>query len=121
MAEVSKWMIDPNDAVMLLIDHQSGLFNWSRTSTCRTPPTSPHSRRCQARQAPDLHHGLGARRPERPLIPEIHAHNPDAVYIPRTGQINAWDNGVGRGDSADRAHDPHHRRHAHSVCMAFPL
>src|SRR5207247_11166709 len=30
--------------------------------------------------------------PKGPLIPEIHQHNPDAVYIPRTGQINAWDN-----------------------------
>ena len=27
-----------------------------------------------------------------PLIPEIHHFNPGAVYIPRTGQINAWDN-----------------------------
>jgi hypothetical protein len=27
----NQWMIDPNDAVMLLIDHQSGL-NWSETS-----------------------------------------------------------------------------------------
>src|SRR3981081_3755221 len=24
----------------------------------------------------------------------IHQFNPDAVYIPRTGQINAWDNPV---------------------------
>ena len=30
--------------------------------------------------------------PNGPLIPEIHEYNPDAVYIPRTGQINAWDN-----------------------------
>jgi hypothetical protein len=30
--------------------------------------------------------------PNGPLIPEIHQFNPDAVYIPRTGQINAWDN-----------------------------
>ena len=30
--------------------------------------------------------------PNGPLIPEIHQYNPDAVYIPRTGQINAWDN-----------------------------
>jgi hypothetical protein len=28
MAEVNKWMIDPNDAVMLLIDHQSGLVHY---------------------------------------------------------------------------------------------
>ena len=26
MANVNKWMIDPRDAVLLLIDHQSGLF-----------------------------------------------------------------------------------------------
>lgn len=30
MAETNKWMIDPNDAVMLLIDHQSGLFHFER-------------------------------------------------------------------------------------------
>jgi len=30
--------------------------------------------------------------PNGPLIPEIHEYNKDAVYIPRTGQINAWDN-----------------------------
>ena len=30
--------------------------------------------------------------PNGPLIPEIHQANPEAVYIPRTGQINAWDN-----------------------------
>src|SRR5207244_7654384 len=30
--------------------------------------------------------------PNGPLIPEIHKFNPEAVYIARTGQINAWDN-----------------------------
>jgi len=30
MAEINKWMIDPNDTVMLLIDHQSGLFQLVR-------------------------------------------------------------------------------------------
>ena len=30
--------------------------------------------------------------PNGPLIPEIHEANPEAIYIPRTGQINAWDN-----------------------------
>lgn len=34
MAKVNKWMIDPQDAVMLLIDHQSG-YRITRTSlTC---------------------------------------------------------------------------------------
>ncbi|MOA23678.1 Isochorismatase family protein [compost metagenome] len=30
--------------------------------------------------------------PNGPLIPEIHQHAPHAVYVPRTGQINTWDN-----------------------------
>lgn len=30
--------------------------------------------------------------PNGPLIPEVHDNNPNAVYIGRTGQINAWDN-----------------------------
>ena len=27
-----------------------------------------------------------------PLIPEVHKYAPHAVYVPRTGQINTWDN-----------------------------
>ena len=30
MPPANNWMIDPNDAVMLLIDHQSGLFQLAR-------------------------------------------------------------------------------------------
>jgi hypothetical protein len=32
---LNKWMIDPNDAVMLLIDHQSGLFQLVFLIWCR--------------------------------------------------------------------------------------
>ena len=42
----NQWMIDPNDAVMLLIDHQSGL-NWSETSIYQLfARTQARSRRC---------------------------------------------------------------------------
>ena len=30
MANVNKWMIDPRDAVLLLIDHQSGLLQLAK-------------------------------------------------------------------------------------------
>jgi hypothetical protein len=30
--------------------------------------------------------------PNGPMIPEIHEYAPHAQYIPRTGQVNAWDN-----------------------------
>ena len=46
----------------------------------------------QVRRHPDLHHASVPDGPNGPLIPDIHEANPDAVYIPRTGQINAWDN-----------------------------
>jgi len=87
-------MLDPDDSVILLIDHQSGLFN-----TVRDVPV------------PDLRHYVTAIAktatllnipvittasvpdgPNGPLIPEIHIHAPHAVYVPRTGQINTWDN-----------------------------
>jgi nicotinamidase-related amidase len=90
----NKWAIDPDDAVMLLIDHQSGLFQ-----TVRDMEEQELRRRatCLAKAAklagvptfttasvPDGANG--------PLIPDIQKANPDAKYIPRTGQINAWDN-----------------------------
>jgi nicotinamidase-related amidase len=94
MAEVNKWMIDPDDAVMLLIDHQSGLFQLVRDidqPTLRAHVTAlakvAHLARVPAFTTASVPDG-----PNGPLIPEIHQHNPDAIYIPRTGQINAWDN-----------------------------
>jgi nicotinamidase-related amidase len=88
MSNTIDTMIDPNDAVLLLIDHQSGLFQLVRdielpalrsnvTALAKIPTFTTAS-------VPDG--------PNGPLIPEIHQHNPEAVYIPRTGQINAWDN-----------------------------
>ncbi|HEF4760252.1 TPA: isochorismatase family protein [Pseudomonas putida] len=87
-------MLDPNDAVILLIDHQSGLFNTVRdlpipdlrnyviaiakTATLLNIPVITTA------SVPDG--------PNGPLIPEIHQHAPHAVYVPRTGQINTWDN-----------------------------
>lgn len=87
-------MLDPDDAVILLIDHQSGLFNTVRdipipdlrnyviaiakTATLLNIPVITTA------SVPDG--------PNGPLIPEIHQHAPHAVYVPRTGQINTWDN-----------------------------
>lgn len=90
----NKWMIDPGDAVMLLIDHQSGLFQLVRDIDL--PVLRSHVR-ALAKVAylaglPTFTTASVPDGPNGPLIPEIHELNPDAVYIPRTGQINAWDN-----------------------------
>jgi nicotinamidase-related amidase len=94
MAEVNKWMIDPNDAVMLLIDHQSGLFQLVKDidlPRLRANVTAL-AKVSRLGKLPTFTTASVSDGPNGPLIPEIHEHNPDAVYIPRTGQINAWDN-----------------------------
>jgi nicotinamidase-related amidase len=90
----NRWMINPADAVMLLIDHQSGLFQLVRDID---QPTLRAHACCLAKVAhlgkiPTFTTASVPDGPNGPLIPEIHRLNPDAVYIPRTGQINAWDN-----------------------------
>jgi nicotinamidase-related amidase len=94
MSEVNKWMIDPNDAVMLLIDHQSGLFQLVKDidlPVLRSNVTALAKVACLAK-IPTITTASVPDGPNGPLIPEIHQCNPDAVYVPRTGQINAWDN-----------------------------
>jgi nicotinamidase-related amidase len=90
----NRWMIDPDDAVMLLIDHQSGLFQLVRDidqPTLRNHATAL-AKVAKFGKIPTFTTASVPDGPNGPLIPEIHQANPDAVYIPRTGQINAWDN-----------------------------
>ena len=90
----NKWMIDPADAIMLLIDHQSGLFQLVRDieqPVLRSNVTAL-AKVAHLAKIPTFTTASVPDGPNGPLIPEIHHFNPDAVYIPRTGQINAWDN-----------------------------
>jgi len=94
MAPANKWMIDPNDSVMLLIDHQSGLFQLVKDielPTLRAHVTAL-AKVAHLGKIPTFTTASVPDGPNGPLIPEIHRYNPDAVYIPRTGQIDAWDN-----------------------------
>lgn len=94
MSKTIKTMIDPNDAVMLLIDHQSGLFQLVADMDVLTLRHNVTALAKVARlgKVPTFTTASVPDGPNGPLIPEIHKYNPDAVYIPRTGQINAWDN-----------------------------
>lgn len=87
-------MLDPDDSVILLIDHQSGLFN-----TVRDVPIPDLrnyviaiAKTATLLNIPVITTASVPDGPNGPLIPEIHQHAPHAVYVPRTGQINAWDN-----------------------------
>jgi nicotinamidase-related amidase len=121
--KVNKWMIDPADAVMLLIDHQSGLFQLVKDielQELRANVTAlakvSHLARIPTFTTASVPDG-----PNGPLIPEIHQYNPDAVYIPRTGQINAWDNPTWvKAIEATKRKTLLMAGTLTSICMAFP-
>lgn len=123
MASTNKWMIDPSDAVMLLIDHQSGLFQLVRDIDL--PVLRSHvtalAKLSYLAKIPTFTTASVPDGPNGPLIPEIHQYNPDAVYIPRTGQINAWDNPAWvKAIKATKRKTLLIAGTLTSVCMAFP-
>lgn len=86
--------IDPADAVMLLIDHQSGLF---QTIGDMPMPELRSRAAALAKMAtlcklPVITTASVPQGPNGPLIPEIHQNAPHAKYVARKGEINAWDN-----------------------------
>ena len=87
-------MLDPDDTLMLLIDHQSGLFNTVRDISI--PDLRSYvvalAKTASLLNIPVLTTASVPDGPNGPLIPEIHKYAPHAQYIPRTGQINVWDN-----------------------------
>ncbi|MEW9901067.1 hydrolase, partial [Chitinivorax sp. PXF-14] len=87
-------VINPNDAAMLLIDHQSGLFQ-----TVGDMPMPELRQRAAAlakmatlAKLPVITTASVPQGPNGPLIPEIHENAPHAQYVARRGEINAWDN-----------------------------
>jgi len=87
-------IIDPNDAVMLLIDHQSGLFQ--TVNDMPMPKLRAHAaalaRMATLSKMPVITTASVPQGPNGPMIPEIHANAPHAKYVARKGEINAWDN-----------------------------
>jgi len=89
-----KLTIDPADAVMLLIDHQSGLFQ-----TVKDMPMPELRARAAAlakiatlSNLPVITSASVPQGPNGPMIPEIMQSAPHAKYVARKGEINAWDN-----------------------------
>jgi nicotinamidase-related amidase len=86
--------INPANAAMLLIDHQSGLFQ-----TVGDMPMPELRLRAAAlakmaslAKMPVITTASVPQGPNGPLIPEIHENAPHAQYVARKGEINAWDN-----------------------------
>lgn len=86
-------MIDVNDAAMLLIDHQSGLFqcindvDFLRIRDRAIALTEAAT----LVNMPVITTASVPQGPNGPLIPEIHEAAPHAVYVARRGEVNSWD------------------------------
>lgn len=87
--------IDPDNAAMLLIDHQSGLFNTVRdlnVRELRANAVTLANKVATLAKMPVITTASVPQGPNGPLIPEIHQVAPHAQYVARKGQINSWDN-----------------------------
>lgn len=85
--------IDPSDAVMLLIDHQSGLFQVVKDIPLlelRANVTAL-AKAATAEKIPVITSASVPQGPNGPLIPEVHQFAPHVQYIARRGEINVWD------------------------------
>lgn len=115
--------INPDESTMLLIDHQSSLFQ-----LVKDIPVPDLRRNAIALakvaallQIPVITSASVPDGPNGPLIPEIHQAAPHAQYIGRRGEINVWDSpdfvsaveAIGRKTLIIAGT-------LTSVCMAFP-
>jgi nicotinamidase-related amidase len=87
-------MLNPDDVIILFIDHQSGLFQLVKD-------LEQEELRCnivglaklaKLMKIPAIATASVPDGPNGPMIPEIKEILPNAIYVPRHGQINAWDN-----------------------------
>jgi nicotinamidase-related amidase len=86
--------LDKDNAAVLLVDHQSGLLSLVRDIE---PDKFKNNVLALADLAsyfrlPTILTTSFENGPNGPLVPELKAAFPDAPYIARPGQINAWDN-----------------------------
>jgi len=87
-------LLDPADTVILLLDHQAGLFQ-----TVKDVPVADLRRNvvmlaklASLMKIPVITTASEPNGTNGPLMPEIHQIAPHAVYVARKGEVNAWDN-----------------------------
>lgn len=86
--------LSKDDAAVLLVDHQSGLITLVQDYSPGEFKNNVLALADLAKyfKLPTILTTSFEDGPNGPLVPEIKAIFPDAPYIPRPGQINAWDN-----------------------------
>jgi nicotinamidase-related amidase len=87
-------LINTSDTVFLLLDHQAGLFQTVKDISVAElrANTVMLARLATLLKIPVITTASEPNGPNGPLMPEIHQFAPHAVYVPRKGEVNAWDN-----------------------------
>jgi nicotinamidase-related amidase len=87
-------LLDPNDAVVLLLDHQTGLFQ-----TVKDVPllelranTVALAKIAELAKMPIIYTASEPAGPNGPIMEELVAAAPSAKYVGRKGEVSAWDN-----------------------------
>ena len=87
-------LLDTSDSILLLLDHQAGLFQTVKdvgVAELRANVVML-AKLATLLKIPVITSASEPNGPNGPLMPEIHQFAPHAVYVPRKGEVNAWDN-----------------------------
>ena len=87
-------LLDASDAALLLLDHQTGLFQTVKDvgiTELRTN-TVMLAKLATMFNMPIITSASEPNGPNGPLMPELKQAAPNAIYVPRKGEVNAWDN-----------------------------
>ncbi len=83
-----------DDVLLLLLDHQSGLLQVVKDIpvTDLRANTAMLAKLATLLKIPVITTASVPDGPNGPLIPEVQEFAPHATYVPRRGEVNAWDN-----------------------------
>lgn len=87
-------LLDASDSVILLLDRQSGLFQTVKDISVAElrANTTMLAKLGTLLKIPVITTASEPNGPNGPLIPEIQEAAPQAAFVPRKGEVNAWDN-----------------------------
>jgi nicotinamidase-related amidase len=87
-------LLDPNDTVVLLLDHQTGLFQTVKDVPLRElrANTVVLAKIAELAKAPIIYTASEPKGSNGPLMSELAAAAPSAQYVGRKGEVSAWDN-----------------------------
>src|SRR5690554_5382611 len=87
-------LYDPNDAVLLLLDHQTGLFQTVKDVPLADLRANTVALAKIAVQAgiPVIYTASEPDGPNGPIMEELLEAAPNAIYVGRKGEVSAWDN-----------------------------